>query len=117
AVIVSCAESAARRHQVWGYRADRMRVIPNGYDLSRWQVDAAARQQVRAQWGVSADTPVIGSVARWNPLKDHENLMAALAISLRSHPTLRCVLIGHGMEASNPELSALLDRYGVRDQV
>ncbi|NYT58988.1 glycosyltransferase [Alcaligenaceae bacterium] len=117
AVIVSCAASAAQRHQVWGYCADRMQVIPNGYDLSRWQADARARQQVRAQWGVADRTPVIGSVARWNPLKDHENLLAALALSLRKHPSLRCVLIGHGMDAANPELSALLERYAVAGQV
>lgn len=117
AVIVSCAESAAIRHQAWGYRADRMQVIPNGYDLSRWQADAQARQQVREQWGVTDDTPVIGSVARWNPLKDHQNLVAALALSLRKHPSMRCVLIGHGMEASNTELSALLNRHGVAGQV
>ena len=115
--IVSCAESAASRHQAWGYRADRMQVIPNGYDLSRWQPDAQARQQARAQWGVADDTPVIGSVARWNPLKDHANLIAALALSLRQYPAMRCVLIGHGMEASNTELWALLEQHGVEDQV
>ncbi|NYT86895.1 glycosyltransferase [Pusillimonas harenae] len=116
-VIVSCAESAAQRHQAWGYRADRMQVIPNGYDLSRWQADAQARQQVRELWGVSDDTPVIGSVARWNPLKDHENLVAALALSLRNYPSMRCVLIGQGMESSNPDLSALLTRHGVVERV
>src|SRR3546814_2760451 len=30
---------------------------------------------------------------------------------------MRCVLIGHGMEASNTELSALLNRHGVAGQV
>src|SRR3546814_5310682 len=83
AVIVSCAENAAQRHRLWGYRADRMLVIPNGYDLSRWHADAQARQAVREQWGVPADAPVIGSVARWNPLKDHANLLAAFALSVR----------------------------------
>ncbi|MBF6616456.1 MAG: glycosyltransferase [Candidimonas sp.] len=117
AVIVSCAENAARRHQQWGYRADRMLVIPNGYDLSRWQADAIARGQARQQWGVSSDTPVIGSVARWNPLKDHHNLLAAFSQSLDSYPHMRCVLIGQGMDESNAELCGLLDRYGLRDKV
>src|SRR3546814_8926079 len=83
AVIVSCAENAAQRHRLWGYRADRMLVIPNGYDLSRWHADAQARQAVREQWGVPAEAPVIGSVARWHPLKDHANLLAAFALSVR----------------------------------
>lgn len=116
-VIVSCAENAATRHQQWGYRADRMLVIPNGYDLSRWKTDAGARAEARRQWGVAEDEPVIGSVARWNPLKDHENLLSAFALALRTHPRMRCVLIGQGMDSSNSELAGLLDRYGVRDSV
>lgn len=117
AVIVSCAENAAQRHRQWGYRADRMLVIPNGYDLSRWRADAQARTAVRTQWGVPADAPVIGSVARWNPLKDHANLLAAFALSAQHFPAMRCVLIGHGMDESNAELMRLLNGHGIRDKV
>ena len=117
AVIVSCAEDAARRHQQWGYRADRMLVIPNGYDLSRWQADVQVRARVRQQWGVSDETPVIGSVARWNPLKDHHNLIQAYATSVKAFPDLRCVLIGLGMDDANTELVQLLKQHGVRDKV
>src|SRR3546814_53792 len=116
AVIVSCAENAAQRHRLWGYRADRMLVIPNGYDLSRWHADAQARQAVREQWGVPADAPVIGSVARWNPLKDHANLLAAFALSVRQRTAMRCVLIGHGLEESNAELMRILDAHDLRDK-
>jgi glycosyltransferase involved in cell wall biosynthesis len=117
AVIVSCAENAAQRHRLWGYRADRMLVIPNGYDLSRWQADARARMAVRQEWGVPADAPVIGSVARWNPLKDHANLLAAFALSVRHFPDMRCVLIGHGIDDSNPELMRILDAHELRGKV
>lgn len=116
-VIVACADNASQRHQMWGYRADRMLVIPNGYDLSLWQPDSDARAAVRAEWGWPDDVPVIGSVARWNPLKDHANLLAAFALSVKRDPSLRCVLIGHGMEASNPELMSLINRYGIGDKV
>src|SRR5690554_4385951 len=56
AVVVACAENAAQRHQRWGYDADRMIVIPNGYDLSVWQPDEDVRSQVRAEWGVDDAT-------------------------------------------------------------
>lgn len=116
-VIVACADEAARRHKDWGYDADRMLVIPNGYDMAAWQPDAAARVALRAEWGVDLDTPLIGSVARWNPLKDHENLLDALARSLKRHPAMRCVLAGQGMDAGNDELTSLLERHGVGGQV
>ncbi|HRL21481.1 MAG TPA: glycosyltransferase [Alcaligenes sp.] len=116
-LIVSCAENAARRHKQWGYRADIMKVIPNGYDLSRWHPDAQAREQVRSELGLALDTPVIGSVARWNPLKDHPNLLAALARSLRRHPGLRCLLIGDGMDSGNEALMRLLDQHQLHESV
>ena len=116
-VIIVCAEQARRLHRRAGYRDDRMLVIPNGYDLSRWRPDAAERASARAAWGVDDNTPVIGSVARFNPLKDHENLIGAFAHSLRTRPDLRCVLIGEGMDAANGALLQLLDRHGVRDNV
>jgi len=116
-VIVACAENAAQRHSQWGYRGDRMLVIPNGYDLSQWQPDALSRDQVRKEWGVPADAPVVGSVARWNPLKDHENLIDAFALCAQRRPELRCVLIGQGMEISNTALLTLIDRHGLRSRV
>lgn len=116
-VIVACARNAAQRHQEWGYRADRMVVIPNGYDLGQWQPDADARRQARAHWGVDNDTPVIGCVARWNPLKDHATLIAALGLAVKSQPRLRCVLVGEGIDESNSALMALLDKHGLRQHV
>lgn len=116
-VIVACADNAAQRHVGWGYRDDKMLVIPNGYDLSVWQADPQARMVLRQELGLAADTPLIGSVARWNPLKDHDNLLAALALSVQAHPEVRCVLIGEGLDSQNTELAAMLQRYGVQDKV
>lgn len=115
--IIACAQDAAARHQARGYPASRMAVIPNGYDLSRWQFQPAAREALRREWGLAQETPVIGSVARWNPLKDHANLFEALALCVRSQPALRCVLVGHGLTPDNEALTALLERLNLQDKV
>ncbi|WP_238881008.1 glycosyltransferase family 4 protein [Achromobacter xylosoxidans] len=117
--IVCAAQDAAQRHAAKGYRRDRMVVIPNGYDLSRYAPDAAARARVRAQWGLDGDVPVIGCVARWDPLKDHGNLLRAVAALVRDgrDAGLRCVLVGRGMTADNPELMALVDKLGLRERL
>ncbi len=116
-VIVACARKAAEVHRAWGYRADRVLVVPNGYDLDVWHPDAAGVAELRARWGVPEGAPLLGSVARWNPLKDHENLLAALALSVRAHPDLRCVLIGLGMSRDNADLIALARHYGLLDHL
>lgn len=116
-VIVACARKAADIHIAWGYRADRVLVAANGYDLLQWHPDAADRAQVRAELGLSDETPLIGSVARWNPLKDHATLLAALALSVRQHPELRCLLIGRGMTRDNAALMVLVRQYGLLDHL
>lgn len=116
-VIVACADEAARRHREWGYDADRMLVIPNGYDLTAWGPDAEVKAALRTEWGVGPGNTLVGSVARWNPLKDHDNLLAALARVVELHPGVKCVLAGDGMVESNPELMSLIDRHGLRSKV
>lgn len=112
--IVACAADAARRHEALGYAPDRLRVIPNGYDLARWRPSAGDRARVRAEWDAAPDQPVVGCVARWNPLKDHANLLAALGRLREQWPELRIVLVGDGMTPDNPALMALVEREGLR---
>lgn len=110
-LIVVCAELAAKRHRAWGYQASKMRVIPNGYDLSRWQaVDAQLKKQSRTALALSETEEVIGFVARWNPLKDHANLILAFAQLLKKRPQVKLLLIGEGLDDSNAELMALLEQ-------
>ena len=117
--IVCAAQKSAQRHADKGYDRERMVVIANGYDLSRYAPNDEARQRVRAQWGLPQDVPAIGCVARWDPLKDHANLLRAIAALVRDgrDAGLRCVLIGRGMDTANTELAALIDRLGLRDRL
>lgn len=119
AAIVCCAEDAAARHRAAGYRGDRMVVVPNGYDLARYAPDPQARARQRARWQVPPNTLLVGCVARWDPLKDHANLLQALAL-LRDrdgYACLRCVLVGQGMDAANTALVAAIDRLALADRI
>ena len=117
--IVVCAQDAATRHQSLGYDGSRMRVIPNGYDLARFAPDPLARGRIRQEWAVGDHETLIGCVARWDPLKDHENLIQALAAldAEGKAENVRCVLVGRGMTADNAELAEVIDRMGVRSRL
>ncbi|MBV7483641.1 glycosyltransferase [Bordetella sp. BOR01] len=119
AAIVCAARDAAVRHEQYGYRADRLVVIANGYDLSRYQPDPPAGQRMRQLWQVADGTPLVGCVARWDPLKDHANLLGAVASLVRSGRDrgLQCVLVGRGMSPGNADLAALIDSHGLRGRI
>lgn len=111
--IIACGEQAAYLHQQWHYDKSRMQVIQNGYDLSRWQEDTAAAKALRQTWGVQTNQPVLGFVARWNPLKDHASLLCAFKALQQYYPDARLVLIGKGLETSNAQLMKVLQDLGL----
>lgn len=115
--IVCCAQRSREVHAQLGYDDGRMCVISNGYDLDMFRPDPAARLDLRAQLGLAADEPVIGFVARYDPQKDHETLLRALAVLAQRGDCPQCLLIGTGMDAGNAELVAKIEGLGLREKV
>ena len=116
--VVSCSTAGADAHIKYGYRASRMVVIPNGYDLATFAPDPAARRRLRTEFQASEGVVLLGMVARWDPHKDHANLIAALAQLQAGAPgAWRCVLVGEDITRDNRRLVSMLARYGVQDRV
>lgn len=114
--IICCARKAVEVHAALGYDTAAMRVVPNGYDLTMFRPDAEQRAVVRAELGVG-ETVLTGFVARFDPAKDHSNLLHALSILNRRGNCPQCLLIGSGMEASNTALVALIDELQLSQRV
>ncbi len=105
-------------HRRMGYRSSTSRVIANGYDTARLTPDPDAGRRQREAWRIAPGDQLIGMVARWDPLKDHETLIAALrALDTRATIPWACALIGAEMTTDNSDLVALLNRYDVLQKV
>ncbi|MFZ5997972.1 MAG: glycosyltransferase [Nitrospirota bacterium] len=117
AAIVCCSERAAQVHQDIGYQADKFVIIPNGCDLSRFFVDPITRNKKRAEWGIASHELLLGMVARFDPQKDHANLLCALALLAKQSIKFRCILVGKGMEQDNVALSSQIDRLDLSDHL
>lgn len=115
--IICCAERSREVHAGLGYDAGRMRVIPNGYDLSVFQPDPTAGAALRRDLGLTPDAPVIGFVARFDPLKDHNNLLQALALLRARGIAPTCLLIGTGLESENRQLADWISKTVPGDQI
>ena len=112
--IVACSESAARSMLSLGYPAAKLVTVPNGIDTETFRPDPADRDAVRAELGIGADELVVGHVARFHPMKDQANLLAAAARVLERVPRARFVLCGRELDNSNAALTALARPHGER---
>lgn len=111
--IVCCAESARRAHAELGYRAERMTVIPNGFDVDRFAPSAKARSEVRAELDIAPGAPVVGWVARFHPDKDYANFLSAAARVARERPDVSFLAMGEGLVGSNAELRTCIATAGL----
>ncbi len=115
--IVSDAHSSAALHAKIGFSAAKLLVVPNGVDPMSFRPDREARERIRGLWGVAAGEFLLGCVARWDPLKDHENLLRAVRLLADRGRRFRCVLVGGGMDRHNRDLQRLTLRWGVADRL
>ena len=115
--IVCCASKALTAHAERGYNTNRMMVIYNGYDLSAFRPDTAARQSVRRALGIGDDEPVVGFVARCHPYKGHGYLLRSLAMLRERGVRPTCLLAGQGIDQANTELASAIAAEGLSDQV
>lgn len=113
--IISCSIRAKEVHEAAGYRAGKIQVIPNGLDLSRFAPDPSARASVREELGLAPSTPLVGLVARFDPLKNHVGFIEAAVKVLRQIPEAHFLLAGTGVDAENEILQSAIARYAVED--
>jgi glycosyltransferase involved in cell wall biosynthesis len=116
-LILCVSPEAARAHAAMGYRADKFRVVPNGFDTDRFRPDDEARAAVREQLGWDESTPIVGLVARFDPQKDHRTFAMAARRVVDEVPDVRFVLCGRGVTAGNADLIDLLRASGIQDSV
>ncbi len=93
-VVIANSHAGRNSHERLGYRPRRWAVVHNGIDVARFRPDLGARSEVRAEFGLAPESPVIAHVARVDPMKDHDGFFAAMS----RLPHVNALLIGAGTE-------------------
>ncbi|HEY0961583.1 MAG TPA: glycosyltransferase [Pseudomonadales bacterium] len=76
-----------------GYPADKVRIIRNGIDLSRYS-GKAGETGVRQELGLPPDAPLVLMLSRLNPQKGVDDFIKAAAMVRLQRPDVRFLLIG-----------------------
>lgn len=108
-----CEDSARRFAAAIGASADRFTVLYNGVDCQRFTpATAEHRAALRAEFGWPADRVVALSVASLTPIKNHAQLIDAVArLGAEHQQRLAVVMVGEGRLQA--ELQAGIDRLGL----
>lgn len=114
--IIAAAEAARKWHVGLGYSDEKMVIIPNGFDLTRFQPDSTARAEIRAELDIPPDAPVVGMVARFEPVKDHANFVAAAKALHEINREAFFVLAGKNVTWENDDLSAWIAMGDMQQQ-
>lgn len=106
--IACCAHKSLEVHRALGYDPKKMIVVNNGYDLSQFFIDPTLGRHVRQELFMDESMPLLGMVGRFDPQKDHANLLSALVIVKKSNTPFKCLLVGSGLNPENATLKQWL---------
>jgi sugar transferase (PEP-CTERM/EpsH1 system associated) len=111
-----------RLHRETGARVDKVTVVRNGVDTSKFK-PASGREQLRMAHGYHPAELLVGAVGRLAALKGHSGLLTAFPAVVAAHAA-RLIILGDGPErgalerqADTSPLKGVVQLVGRRDDV
>lgn len=107
--IVTNSVAGQREHIAVGYRRGGWRLLPNGFDTTRFAPDREAGARVRSEAGIPRHAFVVGLVARYHPMKGFDLFTRVAGTLARTDNRFHFVMVGGGVDSQNCELMQLID--------
>ena len=116
-VVIVNSQAGRLTHAHLGYHPKRFEVIPNGFELDQFRPDASAREWLLSEFKLPKDAVIVGLIARYDPMKDHQTFLAAARLLRMTYPNAHFVLCGRGVYPSNSMLMRWVKDYGLNGTV
>ena len=116
-LILSVSKRSNKIYQNHGYNKQIFKYIPNGYDLNILKINNLKKKNFKKKIKIKQSIPIIGKVARYDPQKDHLNLLNALSLIKSKNKNFCCVLIGTNINHKNNELVKNIKRLKLSHHV
>jgi glycosyltransferase involved in cell wall biosynthesis len=117
ALVITNSAAAHEAHLRLGLTGS-YRVIQNGVDTERFQIDRSRGNALRGELGIGRDATLLLQVGRVHLHKGQHILLDAAVPLLTQHPTVHLLLVGHGTESirhpllDTPALACRVHRIG-----
>ena len=110
-LIIINSKKAKKFYEAKGYNKKKLVLIQNGYDLSILKPNKFQEIFFKKKFKIEKTIPVIGNVARYDPKKDHSNLLKALSLIKSKNINFLCVLVGARIDSSNVNLISEIKKF------
>lgn len=115
--IVSCSIEAKKVHIRAGYSKENFIVIPNGFEINTIAGTSELKLKIQNELELNPKDRIIINIARWEKLKDHNNLFSALQSVKLQKKNVKLLLCGLDMESENHELISLINKYELNETI
>jgi glycosyltransferase involved in cell wall biosynthesis len=109
--------AGAEYHISEGYKSDLMHVVPNGIDTKTFHPDPKVRTEIRGHWCVNEDVPVIGMMARFDPMKGNEHFLEVSAIIASEISDAIFVAVGRHSDNQGKKFLEFANSLGLSQRV
>tara|TARA_A100001011_G_scaffold81432_1_gene84691 strand:+ start:2171 stop:3304 length:1134 start_codon:yes stop_codon:yes gene_type:complete len=93
-IIIINSKASKKIYQLKGYEKKKLKYIPNGYNFTNLKVSRIESIEFKKKLKIPKQIPIIGYVARYDPLKDHLNLLKAISLLSLKGKKFYCLLVG-----------------------
>ncbi|MBS1917120.1 MAG: glycosyltransferase [Bacteroidetes bacterium] len=111
--VIYVSSVGKKQHESLGYSSSKSIVIPNAVDTDLFFPSQENKTVVRKELELSEDVFLVGNIARFHPMKDHENFFKAAALVLQRYPNTSFVLSGANVDAANNDLKEKIDSLNI----
>ncbi len=105
------------QHLHLGYDVNNALTINDNFDISFLDKPSGFQANMSNSIRLPKDSIVIGSLARYHPMKDHLNLISSASKMVKVYPELHFVLAGVYIDTDNDELMSRILHFGIEDRV
>lgn len=116
-VIISNSRAGRAAYLASGFPPHSFLVIPNAIDAERFQYNFQSRQALRETLGIPLDCPLVGTVARLDPMKDHACFLRAAAALDRMGFTGKFLCVGSGEPKYVARLKDLANQLRISEKL
>ncbi len=117
-VVINNSKLSQQQHHAVGFDKSKDYYIGNGFDADVFYPDPSRERDFRQKYQLDDKTKIVGMFARYHPVKNHKGfLIVASRLVKESAQTWCFVLAGKNCDENNPELLALIDKYGLSSHI